>query len=48
MKKRIISLLLCLVLTVSLVPAAAAADTGGRQDRHSTLRFRSRDRHPRL
>ena len=28
MKKRIISLLLCLVLTVSLVPAAAAADTG--------------------
>lgn len=29
MKKRIISLLLCLVLIVSLVPAAAAADTGG-------------------
>lgn len=28
MKKRIISLLLCLVLIVSLVPAAAAADTG--------------------
>ena len=43
MKKRIISLLLCLVLIVSLVPAAAAADTG---DRHGTLRFRSRGRHP--
>ena len=27
MKKRIISLLLCLVLIVSLVPAAAAANT---------------------
>ena len=27
MKKRIISLLLCLVLTVSLVPAAAAAES---------------------
>lgn len=42
MKKRIISLLLCLVLIVSLVPAAAAADTGDARTRHGTLRFRSR------
>ena len=39
MKKRIISLLLCLVLTVSLVPAAAAADTG--DARTVTVRYAS-------
>lgn len=39
MKKRIISLLLCLVLIVSLVPAAAAADTGGA--RTVTVRYAS-------
>lgn len=39
MKKRIISLLLCLVLIVSLVPAAAAADTG--DARTVTVRYAS-------
>lgn len=39
MKKRIISLLLCLVLIVSLVPAAAAADTG--DTRTVTVRYAS-------
>lgn len=39
MKKRIISLLLCLVLVVSLVPAAAAADTG--DARTVTVRYAS-------
>ena len=39
MKKRIISLLLCLVLTVSLVPAAAAEDTG--DARTVTVRYAS-------
>ncbi len=39
MKKRIISLLLCLVLVVSLVPAATAADTG--DARTVTVRYAS-------
>ena len=39
MKNRIISLLLCLVLIVSLVPAAAAADTG--DARTVTVRYAS-------
>lgn len=39
MKKRIISLLLCLVLIVSLVPAAAAADMG--DTRTVTVRYAS-------
>lgn len=39
MKKRIISLLLCLVLIVSLVPAAAAANTG--DARTVTVRYAS-------
>lgn len=39
MKKRIISLLQCLVLIVSLVPAAAAADTG--DTRTVTVRYAS-------
>ncbi len=39
MSKRIISLLLCLVLAVSLVPAAAAADTG--DTRTVTVRYAS-------